>query len=337
MIREQLETVLAGRDLSSDETTKLFGRLVAGELDAVEISALLVALRAKGEKPAEVAGAARALRRSAAPFPRPGGMVADSCGTGGDGAHTINISTAGAVVAAAMGIPLAKHGNRSISSKCGSADVLERWGIKLDLSPEAAGRCLKELGICFLFAPLYHQGLRHAGPVRQRLAIRTVMNLLGPLVNPAQPSHQIMGVYDPALCRPVAETLGLLGCEAALVVHGSGLDEIALHGPTTAALYRNEQVTDLELSPAQAGLGDYPLEALRGGSPEENAAAVQALLQGRGGEAQRSAVAINSGALAWICGRAENLREGTALALETLNSGACWVLVEKWAELSHGA
>jgi anthranilate phosphoribosyltransferase len=336
-MRELLEKILAGRSLTRDESDAAFAAMAAGDLEPVQISALLVALRAKGESPEEIAGAAAALRRSATPFDRPDTPFADSCGTGGDGASTINVSTAVALVAAEMGIPMAKHGNRSVSSKCGSADLLEFLGVKIDASPAVARRCLDEAGICFLFAPAYHRGLRHAMPVRQALKIRTVFNLLGPLVNPAAPTHQVMGVYDPALTVPMAEALGLLGAEGALVVHGSGLDEIAVHGPTEAARFAGGAVERLTITPEEAGIGGFPVERLRGGDAAENARHIEALLKGEGDEAHEAVVALNAGALAWVVGKADDLHGGAGLALETIRSGRCWGRVSLFADVSHGA
>lgn len=332
-----LDSICRGEHLSRDQASALFGTLVAGELEPVQISALLVALRTKGEQPEEIAGAAQALRDSASPFPRPDYRFADSCGTGGDGAGTINISTAVAVVAAEMGIPVAKHGNRSVSSRCGSADVLEALGVRIDAPVAVARRCLDEVGLCFLFAPAYHSGLRHAMGVRRALSIRTIMNVLGPLVNPARPPVQMVGVYDPALCAPLARTLGLLGCEAALVVHGSGLDEIALHGPTRAALFRDGGVVELVIRPEHAGLDTLPLGQLRGGGPEHNAERLLALLRGEGSHAHAAAVAINVGALAWVFGVAADIRAGTDTALGVIASGRPAARLEHLGRVSHGA
>jgi len=336
-MREPLDTICRGRDLTRELSRALFQQLVDGRLEPVEIAALLVGLRAKGEHPDEIAGAAQALREAAEPFPKPDYDVADSCGTGGDGAHTINVSTAVALVAAELSIPLVKHGNRSVSSQCGSADLLERLGVKIDAAPAQSRRCLDEVGICFLFAPQYHTGLRHAMPVRRTLGIRTVMNVIGPLVNPCAPPFQVVGVYDADLCLTVADTLGQLGCRTALVVHGSGLDEIAVHGPTTAALLRAGRVEPLALSPEQAGLDTHALEAIRGGDPAENADHLTRLLAGNAPPAHEAAVAINTGALAWVVGLADDLRDGTALAQEAIRSGRTADRLQRWVELSHGA
>lgn len=328
---------LSRRSLSREETTDTFTALMAGTYADIEIAALVAALKARGETPEEIAGAAAALREAARAFPRPDYAFADTCGTGGDGTSSINISTAVALVAAELGIPVAKHGNRSVSSRSGSADVLEQLGVRLDPDPVVARRCLDTLGICFLFAPMYHAGVRHAMTVRKTLATRTIFNLLGPLSNPSRPAFQLLGVYDPGLCRPLATTLGLLGVDTALVVHGGGLDEVALHAPTTAALWRHGQVTELELTPEEAGLRRHPVEALRGGDPAENAALLLALLRGEGAEAHQHAVALNAGALAWIAGRADTLGDGVTLAMDALERGGAADRLAAWAELSHGA
>ncbi|MBN2528746.1 MAG: anthranilate phosphoribosyltransferase [Deltaproteobacteria bacterium] len=336
-MKQYIEPITNRQDLTEAQTAEVFTKMVLGEMDPIEISALLIGLRTKGESPAEIAGAAKALRKCALPFARPDYEFADSCGTGGDGAHTINVSTVAALVVAGMGIPVAKHGNRSISSKCGSADVFENLGIKLDATAAVSRQCLDEAGICFLFAPAYHAGLRHAGPVRKKLGMRTMMNLLGPLVSPAAPTCQVMGVYDPALCTTLAEVFNALGTKSALVVHGSGLDEIAIHGTTTCALLNDGKVTSLEISPSDAGLTTYSLDDIRGGEPMENTQIVRDILMGKGREAHNAAVAINAGALAWICGKADSLKAGTALAMEVMQSGKCIEIVEKFKELSHGA
>jgi anthranilate synthase/phosphoribosyltransferase len=333
--RDFLERVSAHRDLGRDESAALFGRIVRGELGEVEIAALLAALKTKGETPDEIAGAAQALRSAAMSFPRPAYKYADTCGTGGDGAYTVNISTAAAFVAAELGVPVAKHGNRSVSSRCGSADVLEACGICLQPTPETARRCLDEAGVCFLLAPHYHPGLRHVMPVRRALKTRTIFNILGPLVSPASPAWQIVGVYDPALCAPLARTLGLLGCEAGIVVHGAGLDEVAVHGPTQAALWRAGDFREIELTPGQAGLKEFPLGSLAGGAPDENAAWLRGLLAGEGTEAQNAAVAINVATLLWISGQTRDLADGAEKALAVLRSGAARPRLEQLAELSH--
>jgi anthranilate phosphoribosyltransferase len=336
-MREILEALCAGQSLGREQSTELFARIVRGELLEIEMSALLVALKAKGETPDEIAGAAEALRQAALPFDAPTPDLADSCGTGGDRSSSVNISTAAALVAAETGLAVAKHGNRAVSSLCGSADVLERCGVRIDVPPEAARRCLDELGICFLYAPRYHTGIAHAMPVRRKLGVRTIFNVLGPLVNPARPRWQLVGVYAPELCELLARTLGLLGCERALVVHGSGLDEIALHGPTEAVLFSGGRVERLVLEPGKLGLRQSGIEALAGGTADENARWLRGLLAGSGRAEHNEAVALNAAALLWTAGRVPGIEDGLELALETLASGRAAARLERWAEVSHGA
>ena len=336
-LRQTLQDLCDRRDLDRAAARELFGRIVRGELDAPNIAGILVALKAKGERTDEIAGAAEALLDAALPFDRGAIRVADTCGTGGDGAQTVNVSTAVAILAAEMGIAVAKHGNRSISSRCGSADVLEAVGVRIDAAPDVARRCLEEVGVCFLFAPQYHGGIRNAMPVRRALGVRTIFNVLGPLANPARPTWQVMGVYDPALTGPLAETLGMLGCEAALVVHGSGTDEIALHGPTTAALWRDGALETLTIDPDDLGIARQPLAALAGGDAEENARWLRDVLAGGGTAAHRDVVALNAAALWWIAGRAPTLPGALAVARDVLASGRAAARLRRWAEISHGA
>jgi len=328
---------LTERSLTRGEATDVFAHLVAGGWSEIEVAGLLGALKARGETPDEIAGAAQAIRDAALPFPRPDYPFADTCGTGGSASGTLNVSTAVAVVAAEMGLPVAKHGNRAVSSKSGSADVLEVLGVRLDAPPQVARRCLDQVGVCFLYAPQYHAGVRHAMPVRRALATRTIFNLLGPLANPARPPLQIVGVYDPALCVPLAVTLAMLGVATALVVHCEGLDEIGLHGTTHAALHREGRLSELELTPEEAGLTRRPLADLRGGEPAENAEALQALLAGKGNGAYHDAVAFNAGALVWISGREESLVAGVERVRDVLASGRCGERLARWIEVSRDA
>jgi anthranilate phosphoribosyltransferase len=297
---------------------------------------MLVALKIKSETTAELIGAARALRAADRDFPRPDYLFADSCGTGGDGSGTINLSTAVAFVAAAAGLPVAKHGNRSVTSRCGSADVLEHLGVKLDVSPEQSRRALDESGRCFLSAPAYNPGLKHAGPVRRALKVRTIMNILGPCVNPAEPQVQLLGVAEPRLLEPVAAVLAALGVQRALVVHGGGLDEIALHAETEAVRLTEGRTERLTIAPEQAGLARAPLVAIRGGGPEENAERLKALLLGYGTQAERNAVALNAGALLMTAGKAGDLKQGVELAIAALGSGRARAVLQNLVEISNG-
>ncbi|MBP7864996.1 MAG: anthranilate phosphoribosyltransferase [Acidobacteria bacterium] len=334
-MREVLEQLCAGRSLERAAARDLFRQVVEGSVPEPVLAAVLTALKVKGETAGELAGAAEALRSSALPLGDLPFPVADSCGTGGDGTGTVNASTAAALVCAACGVRVAKHGNRSVSSACGSADVLEACGVRVDGDPAFVRRALDEVGIGFLFAPRFHPGVRHAMPVRRALGVRTIFNLLGPLCNPAAPRYQLLGVYDAALCRPVAETLALLGCERALVVHGDGLDEIALHGPTTAVLLDGGRLEAFVLDPSHAGFERAPVEALRGGGAAENGAWLRGILRGEGDPVHQHWVALNAGALLWVTGETANLRDGARRALDTLAQGLAAPLLDRWVALSR--
>jgi anthranilate phosphoribosyltransferase len=331
-----ISELLDRKDIDRGAARTLFGRIVEGTLSEPLMTAAFVALRVKGETSEELIGAALALRAAAKPFPAPDYLFADSCGTGGDYSGSINVSTAAALVAAACGLPVVKHGNRSFTSKCGSADVLEALGAKLDVSPPASRQTLDDTGFCFLLAPQYHPGIAHAGPVRRALKVRTIMNLLGPCLNPARPPVQLLGVADPQLLRPIAETLHALGVERALVVHGSGLDEIAAHGFTQAIQLRSGEFEEIEITPEQAGLRRLAAEQITGGSPRENARRLTALLGGRGREADESVVALNAGALLMTAGKAGDLRSGVAMALDAIRSGRPAELLNRFIEATNG-
>jgi anthranilate phosphoribosyltransferase len=333
---DALVKLYEGNDLTSAETQRLFEELVAGRFAEPAIAAMLVALRLKGETADEMIGAARALRAADEPFERPDYLFADSCGTGGDGSGSINVSTAVAFVAAACGLPVAKHGNRSVTSRCGSADVLEHLGAKLDVSAEVSRRALDETGVCFLFAPRYHPGLRHAGPVRRALKVRTIMNMLGPCVNPAEPKVQLLGVAEPKLLEPVARTLAALGVKSALVVHGSGLDEIALHAETQAVRVTDGELERITIAPEDAGLARAPVTALKGGDPEENAERFKALLSGYALRAETDTVALNTGALLLTAGISRSLKEGVDLAAQAIASGAAYGRLRAFVDATNG-
>jgi anthranilate phosphoribosyltransferase len=332
---DALAALFAGRSLCREEAQILFGELVAGRMGEPAIAALLVALKLKGETADELIGAARALRAADAPFERPDYLFADSCGTGGDGSGTINLSTAVAFVAAAAGLPVAKHGNRSVTSRCGSADVLEHLGVKLDVPAEVSRGALDEIGLCFLYAPTYHPGLRHAGPVRRALKVRTIMNILGPCVNPAEPPVQLLGVAEARLLEPVAAVLDALGVERALVVHGAGLDEIALHGETEAIRLSHGGFERLTIAPEDVGFERAPLATIQGGGPEENGQRLKALLLGYGTSAERRAVALNAGALLMTAGLAADLKEGADLALQAIGSGRALARLDALVEITN--
>jgi len=328
--------LLDGGDLDRSEARSLFSRIVEGSLSEPLMAAAFVALRVKGETAEELIGAAEALRAAASPFPSPAILFADSCGTGGDFSGSINVSTAAAFVAAGCGLPVVKHGNRSFTSKCGSADVLEALGARLDVSPLESREILDQTGFCFLLAPNYHPGIAHAGPVRRALKVRTIMNLLGPCLNPAKPKVQLLGVADPELVRPIAETIRALGVERALVVHGSGLDEIALHGFTRAISLGNGCLEELEITPEQAGLRRMPLESIAGGSPAENARRLADIVSGVGGEADISVVALNAGALLLAAARVADLKDGVGLAMDAMRSRRARAVLDAFVEASRG-
>lgn len=330
-----LPRLLDAYDLSSEEALHLFERLVLGRLEPAEIAATLIALRMKGETTDEMIGAARALIAAAEPFDRPDYLFADCCGTGGDGSGSINVSTATAFVAAACGLPIAKHGNRSVSSRCGSADVLEALGARIAMDADTARRCLDDTGFCFLFAPSFHPGMKHAALVRRQLSVRTIMNLLGPCVNPAGPRVQLLGVADPARIKPIARTLAAMGVERALVVHGSGLDEVALHGPTRAIRLTDGALSELEFTPEDAGIERAALGVVAGGEPAENAMRLRALLDGGGSAAERDIVILNTAALLMTAGLTDDLRTGAGMAREALLSGAAGRILDRYVEASN--
>ena len=324
MIRpnEALKRLLERRDLSRAETEELFGRLMDGELSEAMKAALLVALKMKGEAPPEIAGAAAAMRRRVIRIPHRLEGVVDTCGTGGDGKGTFNISTAAALVAAAAGAPIAKHGNRSVSSRSGSADVLAALGVAIDLEPEAAGRALETLGIAFLFAPRLHPAMKEVMPVRRELGVRTLFNVLGPLTNPAAARRQVMGVYAAELVPVIAEVLAALGADHALVVHGDdGLDELTTTGPSRVAEVRDGRVKSYEIDARNLGVPRARPEDLAGGSPEDNAELLRRVLAGEAGPLA-DITALNAAAALYVGGRAPNLGAGLDQAREAIASGA---------------
>ncbi len=331
-----LEKLFEGRNTEREEMRALFGRLVEGGLPDALMAAAFVALRLKGETSDELTGAAFALRSAARPFLRPEGLFADSCGTGGDGSGSINVSTAAGLVAAACGLPIVKHGNRSVTSKCGSADVLEELGTKLDVSADEARAVHDQTGFCFLLAPLYHPGIAHAGPVRRQLKVRTIMNLLGPCLNPARPPVQLLGVAEPQLMQPIAKTLLALGVERGLIVHGSGLDEVAPHAETQAFRIADGRIEELLLTPEDAGFERQPLDQIAGGCPKDNAKRLTDLLHGTGGRADAQVVALNAGALLWVAGVAGSFREGAERALDAMASGKAGMTLDSFVEASRG-
>ena len=333
---EALSTLYNQQHLSFEESQAVFNAIMRGEVDDITLSSLLTALKIKGEHSEEIAGAAAAMRANAVPFATTATDLIDSCGTGGDGANTINVSTTAAIVAAACGLNVVKHGNRSVSSNSGSSDLLSSLGININMSPEHAAHLLEQTGFTFLFAPLYHSGVKHAMAVRTQLKTRTIFNILGPLANPAQPHAQLLGVYHPDLCLPMAYTLDKLGCKRAMVVHGAGTDEIALHGETHVVELNQGNVSTYTLTPADFGLANFSLEALAGNGPDYNAQATKAILAGEGAPAHNSAIIANVAALLVINGKANNFKEAANQVQQVLASGSAVDKLNAIVEVSHG-
>lgn len=334
-----IESLYRGESLTRQEAKTLFSLIIQGEMNEVTMAGMLVAMKMRGETIDEISGAADALRAAAKAFPTPNKTTAskgivDIVGTGGDGHNTINISTTAAFVAAAAGANVAKHGNRSVSSKSGSSDLLAQFGIDLTMAPETARDCLDELGLCFLFAPHYHGGVAHAVPVRQALKTRTLFNVLGPLINPSHPDFMLLGVYSSELVAPIAEVVKALGIKRAMVVHGSGLDEVALHGDTLVHELKEGEISEYRINPEMLGVPKAELSDLEGGAPEENAEYTRAILKGTGQSAHMNAVAINAGCALYVAGICDDIKSGTALALETIKSGKAYELLTQLANAS---
>jgi anthranilate phosphoribosyltransferase len=343
-IREAIAKVLDRQDLTEVEAESAMTQIMQGQVTPAQIGGFLTALRMKGETVGEITGCARAMRRSAvAVRPRRTDTLVDTCGTGGDGAGTFNISTAAAFVVAGAGQAVAKHGNRSVSSRCGSADVLEALKVNLDLTPEQVAACVDEVSIGFLFAPRLHPAMKHAIGPRRELGVRTIFNLLGPLTNPAGASAQLVGVYDPALTEPLARVLGALGSEAALVVHGAdGLDELTTTGPNQVSTLRDGHVETYIFDPADLGFSRAHLSDLHGGDAQENAAILRGILSGTlprrgpGGNASRRDVVVLNAAAALVVGvQGRTLSEGVRLAEHSLDSGAAQRVLDHLIEFTQ--
>ncbi len=323
MIRALLPRLRAGETLTSEQAAGAVTAMMGGAEEPSVIGAFLMAMAARGETEEELLGGAQALRDAAVPFTPPYVPLLDTCGTGGDGSHSFNVSTAVAFVAASAGIHVAKHGNRSVSSRCGSADVLEALGATVDLGPEACEDVLRETGFCFLYARRFHPAVGRVAPIRQALGIRTLFNWLGPLANPARSTHQLLGVPSEAHVAPVARVLAGLGIMRALVVHGGGgLDELSLEGDNVAVFVDvGTEPREISIRAADFGLAAAPVEALRGGDAAENAAILRRVLGGEAG-APRDAVTLNAGAALWVAGAAPDMAEGVRQAARLLDEGA---------------
>jgi len=331
-----LHQLLAGESLSQIQSESFFSAVAQGAVDPVLLSAVLIALKLKGETADEIAGAALAFRKAATAFPKLEFDSIDCCGTGGDGSNTINISTTAALVAADFGLKVAKHGNRSVSSQSGSADLLEQLGVNIQQAPATAAAALTHAGVTFLFAPQYHPGVRHAMPVRTLLKTRTLFNLLGPLLNPVAPKFQLLGVYDPKLCDLMAQALLQLGVERAWVVHGAGCDEIGLHGITQVTEVKHGELHRFTLTAADFGLPAIALQELAGGKPAENAAASRAILTGSAPFPHLAAIAANVAAMRKIAGQGDDLAGLTQQVLQHLQQGKAGSALTLLQEISHG-
>ena len=328
--------VAADRPLSAAEARAAFEILFEGEATPAQVGGFLMALRTRGETVDEYAAAAAVMRAKCRAVRAPEGAM-DIVGTGGDGKGTLNISTASAFVVAGAGVPVAKHGNRNLSSRSGAADALGALGVNVMVGPEVVERALAEAGIGFMMAPMHHPAMAHVGPVRAELGTRTIFNILGPLTNPAGAKRQLTGAFARDLIRPMAETLAELGSQAAWLVHGAdGTDELSIAGVSWVAGLKDGAITEFEVTPEDAGLPVHPFEAILGGSPEDNGKAFSALLDGAAG-AYRDAVLLNSAAALVIAGRAGDLRRGVEIAAESVDSGAAKTCIEKLARITSEA
>ena len=334
MIREAIESLVSGRSLSVDEASAVMRQIMAGEASPAQLGAFLTALRLKGETPQEIAGLATAMWEVSLRV-EVDGTVVDTCGTGGDGKGTFNVSTAAAFVAAASGLKVAKHGNRAATGSCGSADVLEALGVKIDLGPEGVQRCIEEVGIGFMFARTFHPAMRYAAPVRQEIGIRTVFNILGPLTNPARVCRQLLGIADPGLGEVMAEVLRLMGSQHSLVVHGEdGLDELTLGAPTRVWEVWEDRTESYVVSPPELDLPWVSIEQIKGGDAEQNARTLRRLFQGEEGPV-RDVVLLNSAAVLVVGDAAPDLKAGIALAREAIDRGEALRRVDALVELSQ--
>lgn len=332
-----LQNFLDIEEPTLEQAIEVFTPLTVGEYDDIHIAALLTHIRTRGETFADVAGAARAFLRAGRPFPVTGAGLMDTAGTGGDGANTINVTTGASLVASAGGVKMVKHGNRSVSSKSGSADVLEALGIPLDLDPDRAVRQLEASNFTFLFAPAYNPAVAHVQPVRKGLGISTIFNTLGPLLSPGRPEFQIMGIANPAQGQLIAEVFKDLGRTRALVVHGAGTDEIAVHGTTQVWELRDGSITHYELTPEELGISRHELADLAGGDGQENAQALRAVFAGTGKPAHHDAIAATAGAMFYLNGTTNTIADGVAHAAQLITDGSVAAWLTKHEEADYGS
>ena len=333
-LKSIIAKVATGATLSRDEAASAFDRMMSGEATPSQLGGLLMALRVRGETIDEITGAVSAMRAKMLKVKAPAGAI-DVVGTGGDGSGSVNVSTCAAFIAAGAGVPVAKHGNRALSSRSGAADVLAALGVKIDLSPEQVSRCVTEAGIGFMFAPAHHPAMKNVNPTRVELATRTIFNLLGPLSNPAGVKRQMVGVFSRQWVQPLAQVLKNLGSESVWVVHGTdGLDEITLTGPTFVAALENGAIRSFEVSPEDVGLKRVPGEALKGGDAAANAVALRSVLAGQPSP-YRDVALLNAAAALIVAGRAKDLKEGMALGIRSLNEGAAAERLKRLVAVSN--
>ncbi len=319
-MKEYIQKLIQNQSLTSEEAEIAISKIFTDATDA-QIAAFLTALKLKGETPAEIAGLARGMKKAANLIrPKVGGTLVDTCGTGGDSTGTINVSTGAAIVAAAAGVPIAKHGNYSITSKSGSADVLRELGIRIDMSPQEVEKTIENVGIGFMLAPVFHPSMKRVGQIRRDLGFRTVFNILGPLTNPAGAQAQVMGVFDGSMCETMANVLNILGTKRALVVHGSGMDEISNTGETQIVELNDGKITKYSVTPKKLGVKQASVIDILGGSPEQNARDITDVLKGKKG-AKRDIISINAGAALLVSGKADSLAGGINMAARTIDSG----------------
>jgi len=334
--QKYISSLVEGRDLSREESEEVMAMIMRGEATSTQIGSFLTALRMKGEAVEELASFARVMRQFAITIsPRVKGSLVDTCGTGGDAVKTFNISTLSAFVAAGAGVPVAKHGNRSVTSKSGSADLLEALGVNLDLEPREVEKVIENTGLGFMFAPLFHGAMKHAVKPRKEIGIRTAFNILGPLTNPANADAQVLGVFMPQLTEVMCRVLYDLGLKRALVLHGmAGLDEISIYGETKISELKDNTIDTYRITPGDFGVEESKLSEVRGGSPSENAEITLSILEGREEGPKRDIVVINSAAAIYVGGKAKSLEQGVDLALESIDSGRAYSKLQELVENS---
>lgn len=335
MIKEATVKLTKRENLTYDEAAAVMNEIMSGATSQVQTAAYLAALSTKGETVDEITASAAAMRAHAAQVHHSYADLLEIVGTGGDGAHTFNISTTASLVIAAGGVKVAKHGNRAASSKCGAADCLEALGVKIQQTPESCLKMLEEVGICFLFAQSFHASMRYVGPVRKELGIRTIFNILGPLTNPASANIQLLGVYSPDLAEPMAHVLAQLGVKRGMSVYGGGLDEISPCGPTLVCEFEGDKFKTYEITPHELGLEKGNPSELVGGTPEENAAITRKILSGEERGTKRTAVLLNAGASLYLAGKSHTIKDGAALAARLIDSGKAEAKLNELIEASN--